>query len=445
MTTPAIIPVFDPQGVLRDIPEDQLNAAVKSGGMPAVKFQAPDKSIRFVPANRTQEAYGAGGSLLPFEQQDVKHPGFWLTLDDDLNKPITIGGQPDRALTHAKDFAVSMVRNLGDVSVLNIGAQLYHKLKGEPDTLKDVAGKIVETGVPMMLGEPGEIPTRAAQPEATAERASAPETSPVSAGVLDRLTDVVKRRIVGKIPGIQAAKDLDYLLHGEASPKPPAPAVPAWYGQGRYGTPVDQWGQRIPASAGPSALTGPEVSIPQPMSTTPSGEGIPRTFSGESALRQVLTGQDNVNLMRIAKSRGIDVSQEGQLKPSIADKRLVNKIVDDFSADELDEFRSNYLEQTRMGRHNFGDIGAEANKTLSMQTYFPDVKIPLATTLRTQKAIQSAAQPKFAPINNLAAQLKASAPSVSESTTAPQPNEDLSAILQDSIKAALKKKASVNQ
>jgi hypothetical protein len=78
------IPVFDPQGTLRDIPSDQLPAAVKAGGMPAVRFMAPDKSIRYVPANQTQDAYKAGGTILPLEDQDVQHPGFWATLVDDV-------------------------------------------------------------------------------------------------------------------------------------------------------------------------------------------------------------------------------------------------------------------------------------------------------------------------------------------------------------------------
>lgn len=86
MSTSATIPVFDPQGVLRDVPEGQLAAAVKSGGMPAVKFEAPDKSIRFVPATRYQEAYKAGGTILPLAEQDVKHPGFWSTLYSDAKE-----------------------------------------------------------------------------------------------------------------------------------------------------------------------------------------------------------------------------------------------------------------------------------------------------------------------------------------------------------------------
>ena len=165
----------------------------------------------------------------------------------------------------------------------------------------------------------------------------------------------------------------------------------------------------IPAEVGSSAAT-PTAETPAPAETPAAGTGagIPRTLSGDSALRQVLTGQDTPNLMKIAKSRGIDVTQESQLKPSLAGPRLISKIIDDFSPEELDNLGASYLENTRMGRHNFGDIGAEANKTLSMQTYFPDVNVPLATTLRTQKAITAAAAAKMAPLEDLGAQIKAS-------------------------------------
>jgi hypothetical protein len=122
------------------------------------------------------------------------------------------------------------------------------------------------------------------------------------------------------------------------------------------------------------------------------GAGIPRTLSGESALRQVLTGQDNANLLKIAKSRGINIAQESQLKPGVADSRLINKIVDDFSDDELENLRSTYLENTRMGRHDFGEIGPEAWKTMGLQTYFPDVKVSAATLKRTQSAIAAASK-----------------------------------------------------
>jgi hypothetical protein len=64
------IPIFDPQGTLRDIPAEQAHDAVASGGKPGVRFQAPDGKVRYVPADQSQDAINAGGKLLPFEQQD---------------------------------------------------------------------------------------------------------------------------------------------------------------------------------------------------------------------------------------------------------------------------------------------------------------------------------------------------------------------------------------
>lgn len=112
------------------------------------------------------------------------------------------------------------------------------------------------------------------------------------------------------------------------------------------------------------------------------------SLSGEGALRKILTGQDNANLLKIARSRGINVSKEALLKPGTADPQIIQKIMDDFSDDELENVRSTYLQN--MSKHNFGDIGAEAWKTLSLKTYFPDLKIPQAVLNRTQLAIQRA-------------------------------------------------------
>jgi hypothetical protein len=84
MSTSTVVPIFDPQGVLRDVPPEQMADAVKAGGMPSVRFQAPDGKVRFVPANQIQDAVQHGGKMLPIEQQDVQHPGFWSALIDDV-------------------------------------------------------------------------------------------------------------------------------------------------------------------------------------------------------------------------------------------------------------------------------------------------------------------------------------------------------------------------
>jgi hypothetical protein len=178
--------------------------------------------------------------------------------------------------------------------------------------------------------------------------------------------------------------------------KIPGKAVLAFLAAG--GVPEAEAGEIAPAEkVAPAADVTTESAadaagdhVPQP------GAGIPRTLSGDSALRQVLTGQDNANLLKIAKSRGLNVARESQLKPGVADNLLINKIVDDFSEDELRDVGAKYLENSRFSPngtgHQFGDIGAEAWKTKSLQTYFPDVKIPATTLKRVQTATESAAE-----------------------------------------------------
>lgn len=141
---------------------------------------------------------------------------------------------------------------------------------------------------------------------------------------------------------------------------------------------------------------------PKPTIAAPAEGPIlngPRTLSGESALRQILTGQDNKALLQIAKSRGINVAKEAQLKPGVADSQIIGKIIDSFSPEELEEVGAKYLENTRMGRGHLGDIGAEAYKTKSLQTYFPELKISQARLARTAKAVENAraAKPTIAP------------------------------------------------
>lgn len=133
----------------------------------------------------------------------------------------------------------------------------------------------------------------------------------------------------------------------------------------------------------------PEAPPQIPEATSQVGarvQNTPVTLSGEGALRQILTGQDNANLMKIARARGVNITQEAQLKAGIADSRLIDKIINDFTPEELDEVRSQFMENTRF-RHAFGDIGPEAWKTMSLKTFFPDVKISAAQVARTQKAI----------------------------------------------------------
>lgn len=175
--------------------------------------------------------------------------------------------------------------------------------------------------------------------------------------------------------------------------------------------------ERAIVASEPKALPAP-VEAAQPL---PSTSNIPRTLSGDSALRQVLTGQDNANLLKIARSRGINVTKEAQLKAGVADNLLINKIIDDFSPEEFDNMRSTFMESQR-NRAQFGDIGPEAWKTMSLKTYFPDVKISAAQLKRTAAAVGNTG--KQALSDTLA------------TTIAPSDEGDLTSVLKQSLKLA---------
>lgn len=91
------------------MPGEQLRDAVAAGGIPGVKFQAPDGSTRYVPANRTHEAYAAGGTMVPIKDQEIQHPGFWSTMYSDL-KGMASGLNPVTKLTETKQDLIDQQR-----------------------------------------------------------------------------------------------------------------------------------------------------------------------------------------------------------------------------------------------------------------------------------------------------------------------------------------------
>ena len=218
------------------------------------------------------------------------------------------------------------------------------------------------------------------------------------------------------------------------------PAVVPKFAPGEAGSMVES--VAAPAAETPAAEAAPSAA---------SGETVPRTLSGDAALREVLVTQPNKTLLQIARSRGVDVTPEAQLKPTNAvNNRILNKIINDYSEDELGDFRDTHLEVERMGRHDFGDIGKEANQILNLQTYFPDLKIPLAQVLRLRKAIATAGQQKFAPVTDLAQTLKDNANAASGEAkpvaSAPIAGDDsLLNQLQESLKKVREQKLAIPQ
>lgn len=323
-----------------------------------------------------------------------------------------VGGK--QAIEAGQDYASGKVSPKGAASVLpealgtGVGQAAGGSVYGKAG---DIAGEVLPQ-IPGAVSDAAHSPTAAKVIQSGKVLGASAEELPGVGGV------------------VRGAKKLGQLRDIWSGPKAETP--PSAAGYERYAPNTGAAPSEVPPEVEPPAATATPAAQPNPQAAapptpepaaaaaeTPSGSGMPRTLSGESALRQVLTGQDTPNLMKIAKSRGINVTQESQLKPSLAGPRLINKIVDDFAPEELDNMRDQYLENTRMGRHNFGDIGAEANKTLSMQNYFPDVKIPAAQQIRTSAAIRNAATatkpPAMAPVTDLAETLKQTA------KTTPQP------------------------
>lgn len=319
-------------------------------------------------------------------------------------------GNPGAVIGHAATVPALMAAGmLGEVAVENgapviksvspYAAPIAHRLWKTVDTLTfDRIGKIWDAWKTL----PEEI--RAKGPQFKDPGAPLPETPPAElfqARALAKGAEAEPAAALGSIPNsyVRPAPELPAAFQPRTAITPPIGTVDNPF---RSAAPQ-------PAAAAPGAAGSMVDSVALPAAqVAPSGAGIPRTLNGESILGQVLGGRDQATLLKIARSRGINVTQEAQLKPGIANKRIIGKIIGDFSPEELDEIRAQGIENARF-RHAFGDIGEEAWNTMALQTYFPDVKIPLAQVMRTQKAIQSAAAPKFAPTTDLAAQLKESA------------------------------------
>jgi hypothetical protein len=114
------VPIFDPSGILRDVPYEQMLEAVKAGGKPGVRFQAPDGKVRYVPADQTKDAAAAGGKMLPIEQQDKGIPEWYGFTPSNIAKNFYQGAKSvvSGAADIAKDLASNPNWVEGDESTL---------------------------------------------------------------------------------------------------------------------------------------------------------------------------------------------------------------------------------------------------------------------------------------------------------------------------------------
>ena len=413
MPEPNLVPVFDQQGNRGWIPEERLPEAVRSGDViPGVRVVDQNGNQGTIPSNRMTEALQSGElKIQRFEDQPIKHPGFWKSLWDDVSQyPGAMLKTAGAALTPPGGTLVPGQLPRYDNPIAESLAQTasnYQARTQAGNTLPyRVGAAIAETAGTNVTGMEQEA--TAGNPAGVAGHASAVPLSilmtegaakygpPATRGIIKAAQNETAAKIgssalrVGKV-GLDVADVATFNRLSEAWNKVKGGARDV----------SDIWQRPLDATKGNVPYAGelePTSSLSEQVQPVPSHEPtLPkpanletRTLSGESALRQILTGQDYQNLMKIAKSRGINVSQEAQLRPGVADPRLISKIVDDFSPDELADMRATYMETERF-KHNFGDITPEAWKTLSLQNYFPDVKITQAALKRTQASIAKGA------------------------------------------------------
>lgn len=143
-----------------------------------------------------------------------------------------------------------LLSDIYQVSAPGIGMSLLRKLKPdwadqtplpEGAPVEQLPEKILTTAAPMMAGEPPE--------ETFGDRPALADQVRAQSGAPGRLARVMKQT-VKELPGYGKLSRLVEAWKGPEPevlpPSPAPPSVPPEWGRGGYGTPVDQWGQRIP-------------------------------------------------------------------------------------------------------------------------------------------------------------------------------------------------------
>jgi hypothetical protein len=216
-------------------------------------------------------------------------PGYTLdstpTQPSALDQLATVPGKVWRAVKSPLNSLIGTE----SPSVVGVGTQLYRKLSGQPNDL----GAIPEKATLMFAGMDAPEVGEEAQPIAEAQAQNAPQRgaslasrrAPATASVESGLdhpavspwVDAIKHEAM-KVPGANLAttayKSLKGLFFGDGeAPAAPTPSVPAEWGKGTYGTPVDQWGKRVgPVYSGAPLPDNPGEFPGAPLPAKPPAE-----------------------------------------------------------------------------------------------------------------------------------------------------------------------------
>jgi hypothetical protein len=206
------VPMFDPQGTLRDVPYEHTQDAVAAGGKPAILVQPPSgvgTKPRYVPTDQMQEAVKQGGTIIPLEDQETQHPGFWKNLSDDLvgmgkglltpshtstdtvasdAAKLAAPAQSEKAAGYSPTYRAAAALTRGTVIVDPTGME-QSAAQGD---VAGVAGHAVAAAVPVIAGEvaKGVIPPAAEGAKAAFD------------AVKDAVGDVTPKHVAQAVGGV---------------------------------------------------------------------------------------------------------------------------------------------------------------------------------------------------------------------------------------------------
>ena len=377
------VPILGTDGQVHSIPQDQASVALAAGGKPVAQMRDPSGQARWVPSDQVQTAQQNGGKVLDaapsdeelqFLQQNPNHQ--WMPSSPRFpNRPAGIyptgPGNEWRNDPSSAQTPVDLHLGLHSYQGAKAGLMAATLPLALGATVPQIAGTVI-----------GGVAGGYAGQKIAKEAGAGPVGQEISSDVGGLIGGAYGARGMG-ISGF--IENLKTGLNPPVYPGAPQPAVPApevWQARGlsrgatvpppepsaglgqipnrgQVSNPPSYPGAPQPFAPSPEILQAgalrqggaappPEPSAalgqigsPRPATTAPpstlpnpspeASATIPRTLHGEGALSEVLSHLDQPSLLKIAKSRGINVTQESLLKPGTANNLLIRKIVNNFS------------------------------------------------------------------------------------------------------------------
>lgn len=94
MSNSQTVPMIAPDGTPGDIPFERMMDAQKAGFKPAVVMKTKDGQSGYVPTDRMQDAAKSGMEVVPLQDQETQHPGFWHQVVSNLAQIRPSGFSP---------------------------------------------------------------------------------------------------------------------------------------------------------------------------------------------------------------------------------------------------------------------------------------------------------------------------------------------------------------